>query len=622
LCAMWAMRSRRCLRFLALAMASAGAAFSVFHATVSRRSDALGPCGPQLISAHLQRGPSRLGRFQIWQTLSLGAASLVVCATRPTYHRRLRTPTVGKSSLGTLQPGDVNKSAKPASARGSDFEELMARLVGAPEGPTELSAADYSCFVSEAQEQMRSFATLAKESGPFTLNQADNAGSIYGIGRREYQQRHGRLDLSRFRGVMSFDPLARNVTVGAKTDFKSLTRYLLERGSIVPIVPEVDTVTVGGAISGVVMEAASFRYGFVHNTVQSMEVLLPSGEVVKCSRDENMELFRSLPHSYGTLGYVLSATLLTIPAEQDVLVQVQELPSPKDAVEGISKAAKDPSTDFVEGIIFGEDRALAMTVSMCPPASLGINIPTVILPDDGRYIDVVCKQLDANRVDWHSKNISCSFRMSTFDFLYRWDCDIFWATRRTGFLGVPSVRKALGRACLRSKVLWPVGTFLRGTKEAFSELAWSIFGEAGLQLGFKKPTERIIQDLGVRFDQVPAFAKDLEAHAELPFWMCPIRCRNLTEEQPLFPLPEDVDYVMDVASFGAVAQESGDPLFHNRGIEKVLQKYDGMKAFYSDVLYPREYIYEKFNGELYDRMKAKFDPDGVLPRLVDKVLTA
>ena len=31
------------------------------------------------------------------------------------------------------------------------------------------------------------------------------------------------------------------------------------------------------------------------------------------------------------------------------------------------------------------------------------------------------------------------------------------------------------------------------------------------------------QDLGVRLDQVPSFAKGLKAHGELPFWMCPVR---------------------------------------------------------------------------------------------------
>lgn len=77
------------------------------------------------------------------------------------------------------------------------------------------------------------------------------------------------MDIRKLCGVISFDEDMSSgtalVNVGAKTDFKSLTRFLLKRGFIPPVVPEVDTVTVGGAISGLVMESSSFRYGFLHN---------------------------------------------------------------------------------------------------------------------------------------------------------------------------------------------------------------------------------------------------------------------------------------------------------------------------------------------------------------------
>lgn len=68
-------------------------------------------------------------------------------------------------------------------------------------------------------------------------------------------------------------PFLKQPQVGAKTDFKLLTRFLLPQGFIPPVVPEVDSVTVGGAIAGLVMESSSFRYGFLHNAVVAMEAL-------------------------------------------------------------------------------------------------------------------------------------------------------------------------------------------------------------------------------------------------------------------------------------------------------------------------------------------------------------
>ena len=61
------------------------------------------------------------------------------------------------------------------------------------------------------------------------------------------------------------------VHAGAKTDFKSLTRFLLRQGHVPCVVPEVDTVTLGGAIAGLVMESSSFKFGFFHNAVEAME---------------------------------------------------------------------------------------------------------------------------------------------------------------------------------------------------------------------------------------------------------------------------------------------------------------------------------------------------------------
>ena len=52
--------------------------------------------------------------------------------------------------------------------------------------------------VSEIQAQ------LARFSGPITLEQKGNAASLYGLGRMDYQRRHGRLDISQLHGVIDF----------------------------------------------------------------------------------------------------------------------------------------------------------------------------------------------------------------------------------------------------------------------------------------------------------------------------------------------------------------------------------------------------------------------------------
>lgn len=486
------------------------------------------------------------------------------------------------------------------------WEEFMARMVGAPDGPRLLGRDEYEALVSDAQQQLL---RLTHSGAPVTLDQTGNAASLFGHGRLEYHRRHGRLNIAKLSGVIDFDSATGVLRVGAKTDFKLLTRFLLPQGFIPPVVPEVDSVTVGGAIAGLVMESSSFRYGFLHNAVVAMDVLLANGTVVSCSRTEHPELFAALPHSYGTLGYVLSASLQAVPAERDVLVTLREYPSIKEAVDDMSLAMQEPSVDFVDGLIFGQERAVSITASMVPSVpsvpSLGA---AVVLPDDGRFVDILQKKLEERPAGQRD----VSFVMSTFDYLYRWDCDIFWSTRRVDVLGQPDVRKVLGRAFLRSKILWHFGRRARDAKEFVSRLVWQLVGERGVEVGFRPPTERIIQDLGVRLDQVPSFAKGLEQHGELPFWMCPVRV--VAGEQPLFPLP-DVEHIMDVACFGAVPCGGLEDLYHNKGIDRWLAEFDGQKAFYSDVTFSREYLYQKYAGAKYDQLKAQLDPNSVLPQI-------
>lgn len=96
-------------------------------------------------------------------------------------------------------------------------------------------------------------------------------------------------------------PNKKHPQVGAKTDFKLLTRFLLPEGFIPPVVPEVDTVTVGGAIAGLVMESSSFRYGFLHNAVVAMEAMRygdgMENQMVRIDMDKKKVVV--CPHDFG-----------------------------------------------------------------------------------------------------------------------------------------------------------------------------------------------------------------------------------------------------------------------------------------------------------------------------------
>ena len=96
--------------------------------------------------------------------------------------------------------------------------------------------------------------------------------------------------------------------------YETLVDELLPLGYIPQVVPQLRTITLGGAVTGLGIESTSFRSGLPHESVVEMDVLTGSGEVVSATPDgEHADLFEAFPNSYGSLGY---ATRLRITLEK------------------------------------------------------------------------------------------------------------------------------------------------------------------------------------------------------------------------------------------------------------------------------------------------------------------
>jgi FAD/FMN-containing dehydrogenase len=126
-----------------------------------------------------------------------------------------------------------------------------------------------------------------------------------------------RLDLSDFTHVLEVDAAAGAVDTEGLVTYEALVDATLPHGVMPAVVPQLKTITVAGAVAGVGIEATSFRQGLVHDTLLSIDVLLPGGDIVHCTPDnEHRDLFFGFPNSYGTLGYALRLRLRTLPVRQ------------------------------------------------------------------------------------------------------------------------------------------------------------------------------------------------------------------------------------------------------------------------------------------------------------------
>ena len=73
-----------------------------------------------------------------------------------------------------------------------------------------------------------------------------------------------RLDAAPFSRVICVDPQTQTARVGGTTTYEDLVAATLRHGLMPLVVPELKTITLGGAVSGLGVESTSLRNGLPH----------------------------------------------------------------------------------------------------------------------------------------------------------------------------------------------------------------------------------------------------------------------------------------------------------------------------------------------------------------------
>src|SRR3546814_13694756 len=111
--------------------------------------------------------------------------------------------------------------------------------------------------------------------------------------------------------------------------YEELVATTLRHGLIPLVVPQLRTITLGGAVTGLGIESTSFRNGLPHESVLEMDILTGAGEVLTATADnEHADLFRTFPNSYGSLGYATRLRIELEPVEPYVALRPVRFAAP------------------------------------------------------------------------------------------------------------------------------------------------------------------------------------------------------------------------------------------------------------------------------------------------------
>jgi len=117
----------------------------------------------------------------------------------------------------------------------------------------------------------------------------------------------------RFNKILQFDESRGIIVCESGVTLSEIIDIFLPRGWFLPVVPGTKQITVGGAIASDVHGKNHHKVGCFSEFVVSFELMLPSGEIVSCDREQNRELFYATCGGMGLTGIILTVTFLLQP---------------------------------------------------------------------------------------------------------------------------------------------------------------------------------------------------------------------------------------------------------------------------------------------------------------------
>jgi len=449
------------------------------------------------------------------------------------------------------------------------------------------------CPQTEHELAVEAFAdALKKASGAVRL--AKKTSNLF----RERKKGQSALSAKSFARTIFVNVKEGFADVQGMCTFEDFTDACLAYGCFPAVVPELKTITAGGAVSGVGIEATGFRYGFVHEAVIEMEILCGDGEVRVCRPDnEFSDLFFAIPNSYGSLGYILRLRYKVIPARYSVKASYTRFSYRENFLQAIKEACSG-SGDFVEGACFAPSKYTLVTAQLCDKKP-NTNIYGVV----PYYKRLQCKNEAV---------------LSMRDWLWRWDPDWFWCSRFYGmenlflrFIGL------LGEPpfMLQSKTYWKILSWWRRNKmEEKLNILRKKFGKK------EHLAEFVIQDVEIPFDKCPKFLDFYEENIKIhPFWICPLVPQENADKWTLYSMKPG-ELHLNFGFWQTVPVSKDTPRgFVNRKLEQKVMQLGGRKSLYSDCFFPENEFWKIYNGSTYKKIKDKYDPDGRFTDLYKKV---
>lgn len=428
-----------------------------------------------------------------------------------------------------------------------------------------------------------------RDQSPGTISLYKRSSNLF---RPRVEVNHkNQIDLKNFNKVIHVDPQSLIAEVEGLTTYEDLVKETLKHSCLPAVVPELKSITIGGAISGCGIESSSFRYGLVHETIKEMDVLLGDGSIVTCTPyNEYKDLFYAFPNSYGTLGYALRVKVQLIPVKNFVKLTHRKFSDSKAYFMELERLCRENREkgfiQYIDGVIFDESEMSITAGEFVDEAPYISNY---------HYMDIYYRSIQNKNEDY----------LSTLDYIWRWDADWFWCSKQFGMQN-SVLRLLFGKFMLNSSVYKSIMHFF---------YRHPLLGKCINP--FSGNTETIIQDVLIPINKAGLYLDFFQREIGIkPIWICP--AHSYSEKNPYSLCTLDSGMLYIDFGFWDYVKTDKPPGYYNRKIEKEAVDLSGFKSLYSSSYYTEEEFWSLYNRPLYTQLKQKYDPNELLGNLYQK----
>jgi len=393
------------------------------------------------------------------------------------------------------------------------------------------------------------------------------------------------LDINTHKMTVRCEPL---VSMG------QLSRTLNKLGWTIPILPELDDLTVGGLVMGTGIETSSHKYGLFQHICKSYELVMADGSITTCSETENSDLFYAVPWSYGTLGFLVSVEIQIIPCKRFIKLDYYPTYTLDQTAEVFEREVnKESGNEFVECLVFSKDHAVVMTgnlVDSCHPGQLN-ELGKWHKPWFFKHVE---KKLEDKRSDTEYIPIR--------DYYHRHSRSIFWEIQDIIPFGNNIVFRYLFGWLIPPKVSLLKLTQGKTLKKLYEE-------------------HHMIQDMLVPIADLKASLECFHQEVEIyPIWLCPFKLPNNPGMlRTHYQDGEMEKMLVDVGVYGVPQKSSFETVSTTRRVESFVRNVQGFQMMYADSYMTKAEFRQMFDHTLYDEMRQKYQCINAFPDVYDKV---